>query len=277
MGKLDGKVAMVTGASSGFGRGISLALAKEGAHVVVTDINRGMNEGGFENDFTPTDQAILEMGGQSLFVECDVTKAEQVKNAVQAAVEKFGKLDLIVNNAGIYRGGDYMHKLSEEDLDMCFNVNVKGTWNGCQQAISQFLKQGSGGKIINIVSTAGLGGYPSQAPYNISKGAAANLTRTIAIEYGPHKITANGICPTYCKTSLTRPFFENDELRNNVESKIPLGRWGEVDDVANLAVFLASEESNYINGIMVPLDGGETLSSFSNQDFGLGVKNVLMR
>ncbi|ANX11661.1 oxidoreductase [Fictibacillus arsenicus] len=273
MGKLNGKVALVTGASSGFGRGISLALAEEGAKVIVADLKRNTNEGGFEDNNISTDQVIIEMGGQAIFAECDVTKATEVKYAVQTAVEEFGRLDIIVNNAGIYRGGDYMHNLTEEDLDMCLNVNVKGSWNGCQHAITQFLKQGDGGKIINIVSTAGLGGYPSQAPYNMSKGAAANLTRTIAIEYGPHKITANGICPTYCKTSLTRPFFENEELRNNVESKIPLGRWGEVDDVAKLAVFLASEDSNYINGVMVPLDGGETLSSFSNQDFGLRVSS----
>lgn len=269
MGKLDDKVALITGASSGFGRAIALAFAKEGAKIVVTDLKKETNDGGFENNNTPTNEVITELGGQAIFVKCDVTKASDVKDAVAASVEQFGRLDIIVNNAGIYRGGDFMHKLTEEDLDLCFNVNVKGSWNGCQQAITQFLEQGDGGKIINIVSTAGLGGYPSQAPYNISKAAAANLTRTLAIEYGPSKINVNGICPTYCKTSLTRPFFENEELRDNVEGKIPLGRWGEVEDIAKLAVFLASEDSSYINGALIPLDGGETLSSFSNQDFGL--------
>lgn len=269
MGKLDGKVAIVTGSSSGFGRAIALAFANEGAKVVCSDIKREINQGGFEESTSPTDQVINDHGGQAIFVKCDVTKATEVKEMVQTTVKHFGKLDILVNNAGIYRGGNLMHKLTEEDLDACYNVNVKGVWNCCQFVITRFLEQGGGGKIVNIVSTAGLGGYPTQAPYNISKGAAANLTRTLAIEYGQYNINVNGICPTYCKTSLTRGLFENDDFRKKVEEKIPLGRWGEAEDVAKLAVFLSSDDSSFINGALIPIDGGETLCSFSNKDFGL--------
>lgn len=268
MKRLEGKVAIITGSSSGFGRAIAVAFAKEGAKVVCSDIKEGANEGGYEDNLSISTEKLIEnMGGESIFVKCNVTDTEDVKNLVKAAADKFGKLDIFVNNAGIYRGGNLMHQLPEEDLDVCYYVNVKGTWNGCKQAIIQFLKQGRGGKIINIVSTAGLGGYPTQVPYNISKGAAANLTRTLAIEYGPEQINVNGICPTYCKTSLTRAFYENDELKKRVNEKIPLGRWGEAKDVSDLAVFLASNESDYITGVLVPLDGGETLCSFAASEF----------
>ncbi len=134
---------------------------------------------------------------------------------------------------------------------------------GCQEAIKAFLKQGRGGNIVNIVSTAGLQGHPKQSVYNISKGAAANLTRCLAIEYGRDKIRVNGICPTYAKTSLTRALFDDKDFDKAFTEAIPLKRWGEVEDVANLAIFLGSDESSYIHGDLVRIDGGETLCRFS--------------
>jgi hypothetical protein len=128
-----------------------------------------------------------------------------------------------------------LHEFSEEDLDFCFDVNAKGTFFGAQEAVKQFLAQGDGGNIINLVSTAGLQGHPNQSVYNISKGAQANLTRCLAIEYGQDKIRVNGICPTYAKTSLTRALFDDKDFDQVFTDSIPLKRWGEVDDIANLA------------------------------------------
>lgn len=264
MSRLQNKVAIITGASSGFGRSIALAYAAQGAKVVVSDIHEEPNRGGFESDpQLSTATAIKAAGGQAHYVTCDVTKADQVAHLVEEAVCRFGGLDIMVNNAGIYRGGKLAHEFGVEDLDACFDVNVKGTWFGCQEAIKVFLRQGRGGNIVNIVSTAGLQGHPKQSVYNISKGAAANMTRCLAIEYGQNKIRVNGICPTYAKTSLTRALFDDKDFDKTFTDMIPLKRWGEADDIANLAVFLASDESSYIHGDLIRIDGGETLCRFS--------------
>jgi NAD(P)-dependent dehydrogenase (short-subunit alcohol dehydrogenase family) len=264
MNRLKGKVAIVTGASSGFGRGIAMAYAAQGASVIVSDIHEAPNQGGFEdNARLTTVQAIREAGGDAQYVECNVTSQNEVANLVTETVSRYGGLDVIVNNAGIYRAGKLAHEFPVEDLDACFDVNVKGTWFGCQEAIKVFLKQGRGGNIVNIVSTAGLQGHPKQSVYNISKGAAANLTRCLAIEYGRDNIRVNGICPTYAKTSLTRALFDDKDFDRAFTEAIPLKRWGEVDDIANLAVFLASDESSYIHGDLIRIDGGETLCRFS--------------
>ncbi len=264
MKRLEGKVAIVTGSSSGFGRAIALQFAAEGAKVVCSDLKPDADQKGFETDIqTSTDETIRAAGGEAIFVKCDVTKSKEVAALVAAAIDKFGKLDIMVNNAGIYRGGKLLHEFAEEDLDACFNVNVKGSFFGAQEAVKQFLKQGNGGNIINLVSTAGLGGYPKQSVYNISKGAAANLTNSLAVEYGRDKIRVNGICPTYAKTALTRDLYDDKDFDKVFVESIPLKRWGEVEDIANLAVFLASDESDYIHGDLIKVDGGERLSRYS--------------
>ncbi len=264
MARLEGKVAVITGASSGFGRGSARAFAVEGARVVVGDIREEPLEGGFEEDAgLTTVEAIKKDGGEAVYVGCDVTKREQVRDLVKAAVDKFGRLDIMFNNAGIYRGGKLTHEFTEEDLDACFNINVKGTFFGAQEAVKQFLEQGDGGNIINLVSTAGLQGHPKQSVYNTSKGAQANLTRCLAIEYGEKGIRVNGICPTYAKTALTRALFDDKDFDDAFKESIPLKRWGEIEDIAQLAVFLASDESSYIHGDLVRVDGGETLCRYS--------------
>jgi NAD(P)-dependent dehydrogenase (short-subunit alcohol dehydrogenase family) len=264
--RLEGKVAIVTGASSGIGRAIALQFAGEGAKVVVADLHKGRNQGGFEDAMSSTTvEEIAQNGGAAFFVTCDVTSQQQVVALVDAAVKHFGTLDIIVNNAGIYRVGKLVHEFEEADLDACWDVNLKGTWFGCQEAIKVFLAKG-GGTIVNIVSTAGLGGHPKQSVYNISKGAVSSLTKCIAIEYGRDGIRANGICPTYAKTSMTRGHFDDADYMTAFAESIPLKRWGEVADVANLAVFLASDESSYIHGALIPVDGGETLCRYSVED-----------
>lgn len=262
--RLQDKVALVTGASSGFGRAISIAFAREGAKLVIADIKEAPNAGGFEDspDMTAV-QEITAIGGEAIFARCDVTRQADIVTAVATAVDRFGGLDIIVNNAGVYRSGKLIHEFEEEDLAACLDVNVKGMWFGCQEAVKQFLKQGRGGNIINLVSTAGLQGHPKQSVYNISKGAQAQMTRCLAIEYGRDGIRANGICPTYCKTSMARAYFDDPQFEQDFIHSIPLQRWGEVSDVANAAVFLASQESSFVHGDMLRLDGGETLCRYS--------------
>lgn len=262
--RLRDKVIVITGAASGFGRGIAVACAVEGAKIVVSDVHEDANKGGFEADgSTTTVQEIEKNGGQGIYVQADVTKADQLDALVAKAVEQYGRLDVFVNNAGVYRRDKLVHEFSEEDLDVCFNVNAKGSFFGAQSALKQFLAQGDGGNIINLVSTAGLQGHPSQSVYNISKGAQAQLTRCLAIEYGKDGIRTNAICPTFAKTSLTRALFDNKEFDDFFVESVPLKRWGEVDDIANLAVFLASDESSYIHGDLIKVDGGETLCRYS--------------
>lgn len=262
--ELDGKVVVITGASTGFGRGIATKMAAEGARIVIGDLTDKANKSGFdESPELTTVQLIDSKSGHASFLKCDVTTRRDVAALVDHAVEQFGRLDVIVNNAGIYRGGKLLHEFDESDLDLCFDVNVRGSFLGAQEAIRVFHNQGGGGNIINLVSTAGLQGHPKQSVYNISKGAQANLTRCLAIEYGHEGIRVNGICPTYAKTALTRAFADDSDFDKMFVASIPLKRWGEVPDIADLAVFLASDRSSYIHGALVRIDGGETLCRYS--------------
>ncbi|MBC3193108.1 SDR family oxidoreductase [Pseudonocardia sp. C8] len=262
--RLQDKVIVVTGAASGFGRGMSVAFAAEGAKVVVSDVHEDANAGGFETDGSITTvQEIEKHGGTATYVQCDVTDAGQVDDLIATTVSTFGRLDVMVNNAGVYRRDKLVHEFGVEDLYACFDVNCKGSFFGAQSAIKQFLAQGDGGNIINLVSTAGLQGHPSQSVYNISKGAQAQLTRCLAIEYGRDGIRTNGICPTFAKTSLTRKLFDDKGFDDFFVESVPLKRWGEVADIADLAVFLASDESSYIHGDLIRIDGGETLCRYS--------------
>jgi NAD(P)-dependent dehydrogenase (short-subunit alcohol dehydrogenase family) len=268
--RLRDKVVVITGGASGFGRAAALLFAAEGASVVVADIIDKPLPKGFEDDLEhPTADLIRSKGGQAVFVRCDVTRKADTDAAVAAAVENFGRLDVMFNNAGIYRGGKLFDEFTEADLDACFNVNAKGTFFGTQSAVVQFRRQdpnpatGQRGTIVNLVSTAGLQGHPRQSVYNISKGAQANLTRCAAIEYGPEGIRVNGICPTYAKTALTRDLYEDMAFMQTFADSVPLKRWGEMADVANLALYLASDESSYVHGDLVRIDGGETLCRYS--------------
>lgn len=269
MARLAGKVAVITGASSGFGRASAIRFAQEGASVVVADITEQPLAKGFEADLDRTTaEVITDKGGSAVFVTCDVTRRSDTDAAVAAAVEHFGRLDIMFNNAGIYRGGKLMDEFTEDDLDACFDVNVKGTFFGTQSAVTQFRRQEPGtaglrGTIVNLVSTAGLQGHPRQSVYNISKGAQANLTRCAAIEYGVEGIRVNGICPTYAKTALTRDLYEDMAFMQTFAESVPLQRWGETSDIADLAVYLASDESSYVHGDLVRIDGGETLCRYS--------------
>ncbi len=256
---LQDKTAIVTGASSGFGRAIAKAYAGEGAKVVCSDIREEARPEGYEEDIElSTAEAIRKAGGEAIYVKCDVTKEAEVKALVEASVEAYGNVDIIMNNAGVFTHMARIHECTEEEYDFTMGVNAKGVWNGCKHAIAQMLLQGKGGKVINLVSIGGLVGLANEPAYCASKGAAANLTRQLAIDYGPDKITVNAICPNYAPTAMCRPYFDDPEVKQFVEEVTPLGRWVQAEEVAALAVFLASNSANYITGNLIQIDGGYT-------------------
>ena len=259
MGRLAGKVAIVTGSSSGFGRAIAKAFAEEDARVVCSDLQPEARQDGYEADIDiPTHEAIRKMGKDAIFKKCDVSKLDDVKGLVSAAVSAFGALNVMVANAGVFAGLGRIHENTEEQYNLTMDVNCKGVWNSAQQAIIRFLKQGGGGKIINVISIGGLVGLPNEAAYCTAKGAAVNLTRQLAVDYGADRITVNGICPNFAVTGMSRSAYDDHDVKSVVEDLTPLGRWASAEDVAKLAVFLASNDADYITGALIPVDGGYT-------------------
>lgn len=252
----------MTGASTGVGRGVALRMAVAGATVVAADLVENAPSGNFDDQpEMTTAELIRHRDGQAMFVACDVTRPADVAGLFVAAEHAYGRLDILVNNAGVYRGGRRIHEMTEEDLNACWEVIVKGSWFAAQEAVKVFLRQGGGGSIINIVSTAGLQGHVNQSVYNMAKSAQAALTRCLALEYAADNIRSNAICPTYLKTAMSRTGFESPEFEAVVARAVPLGRWGEIGDVAALAAFLAADDAAFLNGALIPVDGGETTGS----------------
>jgi NAD(P)-dependent dehydrogenase (short-subunit alcohol dehydrogenase family) len=262
MGRLDGKVFVITGTSSGMGRAMAIQFAKEGARLVISDINPNVPEGNYvaDPDMRPTEEVIKSLGGEVVYTHCDVTRQEDVKNLIKTAVDRFGKITNVVANAGIWRGGVMMHHEPVEYLDEMYAVNVKGPYLTCQEAIKQFLRQDSPGNIVVICSSTSLAIYPSECAYCMTKSALPALVKAIALEYGPKGIRINGICPTWVKTTLSHALYEDEAKRHAVEMFVPLRKWCDVGDVANLATFLSTEESSFIHGALIPVDGGNILS-----------------
>ncbi|ANX11659.1 short-chain dehydrogenase [Fictibacillus arsenicus] len=266
MGKrLEGKIAIVTGASSGNGRAIALAFAREGAKVICSDLQKSARQGGYEKSIDiDTDDLIRNQGGEAQFIKGDVTKSEDVQSLVDASVSNYGRLDIIVNNAGVFTGLAGIVEESEEAFDLSMAVNTKGVWLGCKFAITQMLEQNesasneSRGKIINIASIGGLVGLAQEPAYCASKGAVVNLTKQLAVDYAPSRINVNAICPGFLATAMVRPFLENPELNKGLHDQSPWPTLGTAEDVAKAAVFLASDESRWVSGSSLVVDGGFT-------------------
>lgn len=242
---LENKVVLVTGAGRGIGRAIAIALAEEGAEVIV-------NYNGSEERAKEVKQTIEENGGKASIYKCNVSDFEACETMIREIVKEHGHLDILVNNAGITKDGLIM-KMKEEDFDRVLNVNLKGTFNTIRHSARQMLKQRSG-KIINISSVSGILGNVGQANYAASKAGVIGLTKTMARELGSRGITVNAIAPGFVDTEMTEVLSE--EIRENACKQIILGRFGKPEDIANVAVFLASDKADYITGQVISVDGG---------------------
>ena len=246
--KLQGKVAIVTGAASGIGQAISTTFATEGAAVVVDYVGKP----GSADD---TLARIKALGGRAIAVEADVSDPAQVQNLVNQAVATFGQLDILVNNAGI----EFKHPFVEFPLDLwqkIMAVDLTGPFLCAQAAARQMIQQGGGGRIINISSVHEDLPMPTNAPYCAAKGGLRMLMRTIAVELAPHKITVNNIGPGAIFTPIDKDIEADEKLNAQLMAEIPLGRWGRPEEVAQLAVFLASDAAAYMTGSTCFIDGG---------------------
>jgi NAD(P)-dependent dehydrogenase (short-subunit alcohol dehydrogenase family) len=246
--KLSGKTAIVTGARRGIGRAIALALAKEGANVVVSDIS--------QEDCQKVVGEIEKLGRKGLAIKCDVSSHNDVENMVKRTVAEFGRVDILVNNAGIISYKPLL-ELTDEDWDKTLNVNLKGQFF-CARAAGKFMIKNKWGRIINIasISSGGCGiAFPLIAHYTASKGGVVALTEALALELTSQGINVNAICPGAIDTDMAKGAKESGQLAQ-VLTRIPKGRLGQPEEIANLAVFLASEESDYISGAAIVIDGG---------------------
>ncbi|WP_435197462.1 SDR family NAD(P)-dependent oxidoreductase [Natronomonas sp. EA1] len=248
-GRLEGAAALVTGASSGNGRAIARRFAEEGAAVTVADIREDPRLGG-----DPTHELVEAAGGDAQFVECDVSDPDDIRAAVDATIDAYGSLDVMVNNAGVERQlpiGD----VTEEDYAWLMDINLKGVYFGSQAAIDVMREQSEGGAIINMSSIAGIRGLENSSLYCTSKGGVTNLTRELAVEQGPHGIRVNALNPGFIETAMT---VEDGDTADGILSQTPLGRAGQPEEVADAALFLASEESSFVTGHNLVMDGGFT-------------------
>ena len=249
MGRMDGKVALISGGARGQGAAEARLFAQEGAKVVIGDL--------LDVDGMRVAAEIAELGGEAVYVHLDVTREEDWKSAVQAAVSAFGKLDVLVNNAGIWRRGR-VEDTTVEDWDAVQNVNSKGVFLGTKAAIPEMRKAG-GGSVINISSTAGLVGGPRSTAYTASKGAVRLFTKATAIQYAREGIRSNSIHPGPIDTEMIQQVWQGeDNSREESIARTPLGRVGTVDDIAYGALFLASDESSFMTGSELVIDGGST-------------------
>ena len=252
MGKLEGKIAVITGAGAGIGRASALLFAREGASVVVADLDSGAGE--------ETVAHIEREGGKALLVQVDVVESAEVERMIRITVETFGRVDVLFNNAGVNFAATVVD-ITDEIWSRSLDVNLKGVMLGCRHAIPEMLKSG-GGSIINTASMLGLVASPRQAPYAAAKGAVVMLTRQVAIDYAQRNIRVNCLCPSEVNTEMNRRFIEQspdpEATLRRVLARVPMDRMAEPEEIAAAALFLASDDSSYITGVALPVDGGLT-------------------
>jgi len=250
--RLRDKTAIVTGGSSGIGRGIALKIAEEGANVVVADISSDPNLDG-----EPTHNKIKKEGGEAEFVQTDVSDEESVQELVYTSAERFDTIDILVNNAGVHHSASVTEE-SQEGWESVLDVNLKGTFLCSKHVLRHMEEKNISGDIVNIGSIAGLVGYGQSASYCASKGGVVELTREMALDYADQGINVNAVDPGVIETSMTKDMMENDETRAFIDQNTVAPRLGKPEDIANAVVFLASEESDFIVGENLVVDGGWT-------------------
>jgi 3-oxoacyl-(acyl-carrier-protein) reductase len=244
--RLKGKVAVITGAGQGLGRGYALEFARQGADVVVNDVN--------EENANNVVKEIEEIDGKAIAVKAGVNNREEAGRLIDTAIEKFGKVDILVNNAGITRTA-MLHKMTPQQWDEVISVNLTGVYN-CIQAVASHMMERKYGKIINVTSVAGLRGTMGQINYGAAKAGVIGITKSAARELARYGINVNAVAPGVIETAMTEVIRENPKFRDKFMSEIPLGRFGQPEDVATVAAFLASDDAGYMTGQVLSVDGG---------------------
>jgi NAD(P)-dependent dehydrogenase (short-subunit alcohol dehydrogenase family) len=250
MGRLKGKVALITGAGAGLGRAIAICFAREGAHVFVTDRDGESAE--------TVAREIADAGGNSSALTADITDLADVKTMFEAVERAFGRLDILVNNAGISRRGDFKD-LSDEDWSEVLDVNLQGVVRCTREALG-LLKASGKASVVNLASIMERRHIRQISPYSTTKAAVAALSRSLAVECAPMGIRVNYLCPGYVETALTARFLRNPVIREGLIAKTPLRRLAEPEEVAMAALFLASDESSYVTGEGLTVDGGMSIA-----------------
>ncbi len=250
--KLNGKIGLVTGGGAGLGKGIALQLAKEGADVAIADIDEPRARGAARE--------VEALGRRALALHADVSKRPDVDAMIDTCVQKLGGLDILVNNAGISRGRPFL-ELEDETWDLVLNTNLKSVFMGSQKAARYWVAQKKRGKIVNISSVDEVLVFPFNAHYNCSKAGVHILTKSMALALAPHRINVNSIGPGIAESEMLRPVMKDPKWGAGVPVKIPLGYVGQPSDVGKAAVFLASEDSDYITGVTLYVDGGHMISA----------------
>lgn len=243
--KLKDRVAIITGGAQGIGRAIAEKLADDGAKIVIVDVQEDAAK-------NTADEISKDKNVESLALKIDVSSSQETEQMVKKTVEKFGKLDIIVNNAGITRD-NLLVRMTDEEWDRVLAINLKGVFN-CSKAAAKIMMKQRSGKIVNIASVVGLMGNAGQSNYSASKGGVIALTKTLARELSSRNINVNAVAPGFIKTAMTDKL--SDEAKQKLVGLIPLSRLGEPQDVANLAAFLCTDESSYITGEIISVNGG---------------------
>ena len=243
--RLENKVAIITGGGSGIGLSCARTFCREGAQSVI-----------FGRRKDRLDNAVTEIGDKALAVSGDVTRIEDLRRLVKTTLDTYGRIDILVNNAGVFNGSP-LHEMSDSDWENTFDVNLTSIFKLTREVLPHMMSKKSG-SFIHIGSILGLVATPNVAAYNASKGALNQFSRSIAVEYGSHGIRSNAVCPGLIATEMTEDLMQDEALMNEFRKNYPIGRFGEPEDIAQACLFLASDESSFITGAVLPVDGGYT-------------------